>query len=362
MKHYLITGGAGFIGSNFIHYLIENRPEIHITNLDALTYAGNLENLEDLQENPHYTFKHINISDDNSLAGLFKKNQFDAVVHFAAESHVDRSISNPMAFIQTNVVGTANLLRVCLDSWQKMDVKQRKEFRFLHISTDEVFGSLEPNDKPFTESTPYAPNSPYAASKAASDHLVLAYFHTYDFPSLVTNCSNNYGPYQFPEKLIPLVILNATEGKPLPVYGDGGQIRDWLYVTDHCAALLDVLEKGKPGQTYNVGGNNQPANLQVVQEICSILDELIPDSNFKPHAHLINFVKDRPGHDRRYAMNIGKINKELGWQPSVTFKEGLRTTIQWYLANQKWVKSVLEKPGYGEWIKTNYQKREEASS
>jgi len=360
MKHYLITGGAGFIGSNFIHYLIQNRPEIHITNFDALTYAGNLENLDDLRGNSRYSFIQKNICNENSLINLFNKNQFDGVIHFAAESHVDRSIENPMAFIQTNVVGTANLLRACLNFWQSKGDEQRKAFRFLHISTDEVFGSLKPDDDPFSESTPYAPNSPYAASKAASDHIVRSYFHTYDFPAIVTNCSNNYGLYQFPEKLIPLIILNAIEGKPLPVYGDGGQIRDWLYVTDHCAALLEVLEKGKPGQTYNIGGNNQPTNLQVVQNICAVLDELLPNSKFKPHAQLINFVKDRPGHDRRYAMDIGKISKEIGWLPKVTLEQGLRNTIQWYLINQKWVRSVLEKPGYHEWIQINYQKREEA--
>jgi dTDP-glucose 4,6-dehydratase len=361
MKHYLITGGAGFIGSNFIHYLINESTGVHITNLDALTYAGNLDNLNELVGNPRYTFLHSDICDETSLANLFTINQFDAVFHFAAESHVDRSIENPMAFVQTNVVGTANLLRACVDSWQKMESQQKIDFRFLHVSTDEVFGSLGPYDKPFSESTPYSPNSPYAASKAASDHLVRSYFHTYDFPTIVTNCSNNYGPYQFPEKLIPLIILNAKEGKPLPVYGDGGQIRDWLYVNDHCEAILEVLEKGKIGQTYNIGGNNQPTNLQVVQMICSILDELLPNSKFKPHAHLINFVKDRPGHDRRYAMDINKVNTEIGWQPEMVFEEGLRETIKWYLANQEWVNSIQEKPGYCDWIKTNYQKREEVS-
>lgn len=361
MKHYLITGGAGFIGSNFIHYLFEIRPEIQITNLDALTYAGNPENLIDLQRNPQYHFYQSNICDIHSLVDLFQKNQFDAVIHFAAESHVDRSIENPMAFIQTNVVGTANLLGVNLEFWQNLGSEQKNAFRFLHISTDEVFGSLGVNEVPFSELTPYSPNSPYAASKAASDHLVRSYFHTFNFPAIITNCSNNYGPFQFPEKLIPLIILNAELGKPLPVYGDGGQIRDWLYVTDHCAALLNILEKGKPGQTYNIGGNNQPTNLQVVHKICAILDELLPNSKYKPHANLINFVKDRPGHDRRYAMDIRKISREIGWQPRVTFEEGLRSTIQWYLANQQWVRSVIEKPGYNEWIKSNYQKREEVS-
>ncbi len=359
MTHYLITGGAGFIGSNFIHYLNLNRPDIQISNYDALTYAGNLENLDELKDKPNYHFFHANICDVQALTEIFHQNYFDAVIHFAAESHVDRSIENPMAFIQTNVVGTANLLRAGLEYWQNLEAPQKEAFRFLHISTDEVFGSLGPGDQPFSETTPYSPNSPYAASKAASDHLVRSYFHTFNFPALVTNCSNNYGPYQFPEKLIPLIILNAVSGKPLPVYGDGGQIRDWLYVSDHCAALLKVLEEGKPGQTYNIGGNNQPKNLEVVHKICEILDELLPDSQYKPHANLIQFVKDRPGHDRRYAMNIEKINKYLDWQPQVTFEEGLRATVQWYLENQHWVRSVLEKPGYDEWIKTNYQKRDE---
>ena len=362
MKHYLITGGAGFIGSNFIHYLIEKKPGIKITNLDALTYAGNPENLSEVKENPLYHFSHSDICDLNALVGLFQKEHFDAVIHFAAESHVDRSIENPMAFIQTNVVGTANLLGASLDYWQVLDDEQKKAFRFLHVSTDEVFGSLGINDEPFSETTPYSPNSPYAASKAASDHLVRSYFHTFNFPSLITNCSNNYGPYQFPEKLIPLVILNAVYGKPIPVYGDGNQIRDWLYVKDHCSAILNVLEKGVPGQTYNIGGNNQPTNLQVVKTICGVLDELRPNSKYKPHVNLINFVKDRPGHDRRYAMNIDKISREIGWKPSVTFEEGLRSTVQWYLDNQEWVKSILEKPGFNEWIKSNYQSRERVSS
>jgi dTDP-glucose 4,6-dehydratase len=359
MKHYLITGGSGFIGSNFIHYLIENQPDIHISNLDALTYAGNPENLIDIQGNPRYHFYHSNICDLHTLVNIFKENHFDAVIHFAAESHVDRSIENPMAFIHTNVVGTANLLGSNLGFWQNLATEQKNAFRFLHISTDEVFGSLSVDEEPFSESTPYSPNSPYAASKAASDHLVRSYFHTFNFPAIITNCSNNYGPFQFPEKLIPLIILNAISGKPLPVYGDGRQIRDWLYVKDHCAALLMILENGSPGQSYNIGGNNQPTNLQVVHKICMILDELLPISKYAPHAKLINFVKDRPGHDRRYAMNIEKISQEIGWKPSVSFEQGLRSTVQWYLANQQWISSVLDKPGYSEWIKTNYQKREE---
>jgi dTDP-glucose 4,6-dehydratase len=362
MKHYLITGGAGFIGSNFIQFLLTNLPETQITNLDALTYAGNLENLANLQENPLYNFEHLNICDKESITRLFEKNVFDGVFHFAAESHVDRSIENPMTFIQTNVVGTANLLGVCLNSWQRMNNEKRSAFRFFHISTDEVYGSLGPDAKPFSESTPYSPNSPYAASKAASDFLARAYFHTYDLPVIVTNCSNNFGPFQFPEKLIPLVILNAIEGKPLPVYGDGGQIRDWLYVIDHCRALLEVLKNGKPGQTYNIGGNNQYTNLEVVKNICSILDRLQPESKFNPYSKLINFVKDRPGHDRRYSMDINKINKEIGWQPLTTFDQGLQNTVEWYISNQKWVRSVQDKPGYHDWIMSNYQKREGSSS
>jgi len=342
--------------------LINNRPEIEITNIDALTYAGNPENLADINQNPLYHFSHTDICDLKGLFRIFQKDHFDAVIHFAAESHVDRSIENPMAFIQTNVVGTANLLGASLDLWQNMDSEQKQDFRFLHISTDEVFGSLGIDDEPFSETTPYSPNSPYAASKAASDHLVRSYFHTFNFPTLITNCSNNYGPYQFPEKLIPLVILNAIFGKSIPVYGDGNQVRDWLYVEDHCSAISSVLEKGLPGQTYNIGGNNQPTNLQVVKTICGILDELRPNSKYRPHSNLINFVKDRPGHDRRYAMNIEKISREIGWKPCVTFEEGLRTTVQWYLDNQMWVESTLEKPGYSEWIKSNYQSRERSSS
>jgi dTDP-glucose 4,6-dehydratase len=361
MKNLLITGGAGFIGSNFIHFLMQNLPDTRITNLDALTYAGNPENLADLAQNPFYNFVHLDICDRDSLSSLFEKFSFDGVFHFAAESHVDRSIENPMAFIQTNVVGTANLLGVSLNSWQKMDVERKELFRFFHISTDEVYGSLGPYDKPFSESTAYSPNSPYAASKAASDFLARAYFRTYGLPVIMTNCSNNFGPFQFPEKLIPLIILNALDGKPLPVYGDGGQIRDWLYVIDHCEALLNVQKSGKPGQTYNIGGNNQFTNLEVVKKICVILDHLQPDSKFCPHSKLISFVKDRPGHDRRYAMDINKINKEIGWQPETTFDQGLFRTIEWYLANQDWVRSVQEKPGYHEWMMQNYQKRERSS-
>ena len=357
MKNILITGGAGFIGSNFIHYLMAHRKACHVTNLDELTYSGNLDNLKDIQHSESYHFIKGNICDTEAINCLFQTFTFDTVVHFAAESHVDRSIKNPMQFIQTNVVGTANLLRNALTCWEKLDAKSRKSFRFLHVSTDEVFGSLDKDDPAFSEKTPYAPNSPYAASKAASDHLVRSYYQTYQFPAIITNCSNNYGPYQFPEKLIPLVILNAVNGKPLPVYGDGQQIRDWLYVLDHCQALLAVLEKGKIGETYNIGGNNQTPNLEIIRRICAILDELCPASPYKPHDQLIQFVPDRPGHDRRYAMNIEKIKRELGWQPRENLESGLRKTVKWYLKNPTWVENILRRPDYKDWMNVNYSRR-----
>jgi len=357
MKNILISGGAGFIGSNFIHFILAHRKFLHLTNLDDLTYSGNLDNLKDIQQSEKYHFIKGNICDPETISCLFQKYSFDAVVHFAAESHVDRSIQNPMQFIQTNVVGTANLLHNAMAYWKKLDAKSKKSFRFLHISTDEVFGSLSRNDPPFSENTPYAPNSPYSASKAASDHLVRSYFHTYQFPAIITNCSNNYGPYQFPEKLIPLVILNALNGKTLPIYGDGQQIRDWLFVTDHCQALLDILEKGKAGETYNIGGGNQPANLDIVRQICAILDELRPASPYKPHYQLVQFVADRPGHDRRYAMNIAKIKKEIGWQPKENLESGLRKTVKWYLDNPDWVEGILQRPDYQDWMNTNYSRR-----
>jgi dTDP-glucose 4,6-dehydratase len=360
-KNILITGGCGFIGSNFIHFLLTNHPDVSITNYDALTYAGNEDNLADISADPRYFFVHGDIRDTDQLKSLFSKRQFDAVIHFAAESHVDRSIENPAEFILTNVVGTDNLLNISLDQWKRSDASLRANFRFLHISTDEVFGSLAEGDAPFTETTPYAPNSPYAASKAASDHLVRAYYQTYGFPAIISNCSNNYGPFQFPEKLIPLMVLNGLEGQPLPIYGDGLQIRDWLYVEDHCAALIAVLKKGKPGQSYNIGGNNQPTNLDITRQICEILDNLIAGSPKNSHEKLITFVKDRPGHDRRYAMDTTKIRSEIGWQPKYDLNTGLNKTVHWYLENKAWVENIKKRPAYNEWIEQNYAGREKIS-
>jgi len=357
MKNILLTGGAGFIGSNFVHHILAHRKSLFVTNLDDLTYSGNLDNLKDIQNSENYRFIKGDICDAETVSCLFQKYAFDAVVHFAAESHVDRSIQDPMRFIQTNVVGTGNLLHNALNYWERLDDKKKKAFRFLHVSTDEVFGSLSKKDAAFSETTAYAPNSPYSASKAAGDYLVRSFFHTYQFPILITNCSNNYGPYQFPEKLIPLMILNALQGKPLPVYGDGQQIRDWLYVSDHCVALLDVLEKGKVGETYNIGGNNQPANLDIVHQICALLDELRPASPHRPHSQLIQFVPDRPGHDRRYAMDIRKIKKEIGWQPKENLESGLRKTVNWYLEHPDWVNGILQRPDYQAWMKANYSRR-----
>lgn len=357
MKNILVTGGAGFIGSNFIHYVLSKKKDLEVINLDALTYSGNLDNLKNLKGSDRYQFIKGDICNQDGINCLFRQYQFDTVVHFAAESHVDRSIQNPMQFIQTNIVGTANLLRNCLDFWERLEPKAKSKFRFLHISTDEVFGSLEKDEPAFSETTPYAPNSPYAASKASSDHLVRSYFHTYKFPAMITNCSNNYGPYQFPEKLIPLIILKAIKGEALPIYGDGQQIRDWLYVNDHCQALWNVLRKGKIGETYNIGGGNQPTNLEIVHTLCSILDEKLPDSPYKPHKDLIHFVDDRPGHDRRYAMNIDKINKEIGWKPAEDLDSGLLKTVEWYLKNMDWVEKIINHPDYREWMQANYAKR-----
>lgn len=354
MKNILVTGGAGFIGSNFIHYLFNNLPDTKIYNLDALTYAGNPQNLKDIDKSPRYHFYHADICDSTALEKIFINHSFDTIVHFAAESHVDRSIQDPLIFVQTNVVGTANLLRFSRENWEKKRGVTADNFRFIHVSTDEVFGSLTSDEPAFTETTPYSPNSPYAASKAAGDHLAYSYHQTYGFPVIITNCSNNYGPYQFPEKLIPLIILNAVSGKKLPVYGDGKQIRDWLYVEDHCEALFSLIENGTPGETYNIGGNNQPTNLEVILSLCRIFDQLLPKSKFLPHEELIQFVKDRPGHDRRYAMNITKIRDEIGWQPKTSFNEGLGKTVKWYLENNAWVKKVIQKPSYDEWIHANY--------
>lgn len=359
MKNILITGGAGFIGSNFIRYVLHNRPEANIVNLDLLTYAGSLENLADLDAPNRYQFIMGDICDRELVDKVLLENEIDLVVHFAAESHVDRSILGPEAFIRTNILGTFTLLEAVRNYWKAESQNIRGDVHFHHISTDEVYGTLKPEDPAFSEQTQISPNSPYAASKAASDHLVSSYFHTYGLPISITNCSNNYGPNQFPEKLIPLMILNAIEGKALPIYGDGQQIRDWLYVEDHCRAILSVIENGKPGDIYNVGGENQPSNLEIVQSICEILDERLPDSPHKPHFSLVEHVKDRPGHDRRYAMNIEKIKKELNWQPKVSLHEGLIKTIDWYLDNSDWVEKIKKHQEYQRWVKDNYQDRDE---
>ncbi len=336
MRRILVTGGCGFIGANFVRLALERLPDCRLVNLDQLTYAGNPRNLADVEADPRYRFVRGDICDGELVHALFGEEGIDAVVHFAAESHVDRSIEGPGAFIRTNITGTFTLLEAARKSWLAPSP------RFLHVSTDEVYGSLGETGA-FSETTPYDPRSPYSASKAASDHLVRAYHHTYGLPALVTNCSNNYGPYQFPEKLIPLMINNARHGKDLPVYGDGRNVRDWLYVEDHCEALLAVLERGAPGETYNIGGNNEKQNLEIVHTVCDLLDErlgLLPAG--KPRRSLLRFVKDRPGHDRRYAIDATKIRTELGWEPSVTFEEGIRRTIDWYLANQAWMDEILD--------------------
>jgi len=350
----LITGGCGFIGSNLVRLALSSG--YRVVNLDALTYAGNLASLADVQLHPDYTFIHGDICDGALLKHIFEEHAPDAVLHLAAESHVDRSIDGPEAFIQTNITGTFRLLEAARAHWKNLPEEEKESFRFLHVSTDEVFGSLGAEGC-FTEETAYDPRSPYSASKAASDHLVRAYGHTYGLPVLVTNCSNNYGPYQFPEKLIPLVINNALRGKSLPVYGDGGNIRDWLFVEDHCRALLTVLEKGKSGETYAIGGNSERTNLQIVRTLCSLLDELHPKDSRRSYADQITFVTDRPGHDRRYAIDASKIQRELHWRPEHTFDQGMRATVEWYLNNQEWVENVLsskyrmERLGTGDIIK-----------
>ena len=361
MQNVLVTGGAGFIGSNFIQFLLKREKEIRVINLDALTYAGSLANLKDLPSSERYIFIHGNICDHSLVEDVIRCNKVDTIIHFAAESHVDRSIVAPDLFIQTNIVGTFTLLEAIRRIWIEEKCVPLECARFHHVSTDEVFGSLGVDDPPFLENTPYAPNSPYSASKAASDHLVRSYYHTYCIPITISNSSNNYGPYQFPEKLIPLIILNAIEGKLLPVYGDGQQVRDWLYVLDHCEAIWLVVNHGRIGETYNIGGGNQPTNLEVVQTICIILDELFPDSQFVPHQSLIKFVKDRPGHDRRYAMNIDKIRSELRWQSHETIEDGLRKTVSWYLTNPDWLAAIKKKKGYQDWINNNYHQRGKAS-
>lgn len=335
----LVTGGAGFIGANYVLRKRQNHESL-VLNLDKLTYAGNLSTLDSLEFDPDHIFIQGDIGDRQLVGDLLAQYRPSTILNFAAETHVDRSIDGPDDFIQTNIVGTFNLLEATRSYWQQLALPERNSFRFLHVSTDEVFGSLSAEDPPFAETTAYAPNSPYSASKAGSDHLVRSYFHTYHLPTLITNCSNNYGPYQFPEKLIPLMILNAMEGKPLPVYGDGQNIRDWLFVEDHCRAIDLVLTKGKTGETYNIGGDTEKTNLWLVQQICAILDDLLPHSAHVPHANLITLVQDRPGHDRRYAIDFSKINQHLGWSPQVTIESGLRKTVQWYLDHQAWCEQV----------------------
>ena len=348
----LVTGAAGFIGSNFVLDWLSQSSE-EVVSLDLLTYAGNIENLSSLNQNPHHHFVKGNIGDRDLVLNLLKKHVIRAVIHFAAESHVDRSIHESKDFIETNIVGTYNLLESVRSYWNDLDEASKKAFRFLHVSTDEVYGSLDDKAPAFTEKHPYEPNSPYSASKAASDHLVRAWYHTYGLPTLTTNCSNNYGPYHFPEKLIPLCILNALNGKPLPIYGDGKQIRDWLYVKDHCSAIREVLKQGHIGETYNVGGWNEKTNLEVVETLCAILDELKPKSDAKSYADQITFVKDRPGHDRRYAIDASKLERDLGWRPQETFETGLRKTVLWYLENETWINHVVSGE-YQHWVEKQY--------
>ncbi|MDI3184322.1 dTDP-glucose 4,6-dehydratase [Pseudomonas paracarnis] len=351
----LVTGGAGFIGSALVRHIITHTND-SVVNLDKLTYAGNLESLASVAKHERYTFERVDICDRTALDRIFRKHAPDMVMHLAAESHVDRSISGPSDFIQTNIVGTYVLLEAARDYWNSLDAQKHERFRFHHISTDEVYGDLEGLDEMFTETTAYQPSSPYSASKASSDHLVRAWGRTYGMPTIITNCSNNYGPYHFPEKLIPLVILNALEGKPLPIYGKGDQIRDWLYVEDHARALHKVVTEGRVGDTYNIGGHNEKKNIEVVHALCLLLDELRPESPFRPHAQLITYVQDRPGHDYRYAIDAGKVQRDLGWVPEETFESGIRKTVEWYLNNQSWVEHV-KSGNYQQWIDQNYSER-----
>lgn len=337
----IVTGGAGFIGSSVIRHIIKNTND-EVLNIDKLTYAGNLESLKEIDQNPRYQFQQVDICDALKLEQIFEQFQPDAIMHLAAESHVDRSIDGPSTFIQTNIVGTYTLLEAARKYWQRLDEIKKVNFRFHHISTDEVYGDLDRTTDLFTETTPYAPSSPYSASKASSDHLVRAWQRTYGLPTIVTNCSNNYGPYHFPEKLIPLVILNALDSKALPIYGTGNQIRDWLFVEDHARALYQVVTQGTVGETYNIGGHNEKQNIEVVKTICKILDQLRPQNNAQPYENLITFVKDRPGHDLRYAIDASKIENELGWKPLETFETGIRKTIEWYLNNLEWCRHVQD--------------------
>lgn len=350
-----VTGGAGFIGSNFVLNWLAHNDE-PVLNYDKLTYAGNLNNLASLRDDARHIFVQGDICDEAKVLALLQQHKPRAIVHFAAESHVDRSIHGPGEFIQTNIHGTFALLQAARSWQQSLDEAGRAGFRFLHVSTDEVYGTLGPDDAPFSETTAYAPNSPYSASKAASDHLVRSYFHTYNLPTLTTNCSNNYGPYHFPEKLIPLIIANALAGKPLPIYGDGLQVRDWLFVTDHCRAICRVLQDGRPGETYNIGGWNEMTNLSVVHTLCDMLDRLRPRADGNSYRQQIVTVKDRPGHDRRYAIDARKIERELGWKPQETFASGIEKTVQWYLDNQAWVADV-QSGEYTKWLTKNYQER-----
>ena len=356
----LVTGGAGFIGSNFVLDWVATCGE-PIVNLDKLTYAGNLENLRSLAGNPQHQFVQGDIGDFALVKSLLERHRPRAIVNFAAESHVDRSIHGPEDFIQTNIVGTFHLLEAVRACWGGLNDGEQRDFRFLHVSTDEVYGSLAKEDPAFRETNRYEPNSPYSASKAASDHLVRAYHHTYGLPVVTTNCSNNYGPFHFPEKLIPLMIVNALAGKPLPVYGDGLQVRDWLYVKDHCSAIRRVLEAGRLGETYNIGGWNEKPNIEIVNSVCALLDELHPAADGKSYKEQITYVKDRPGHDRRYAIDAGKIEAELGWRPAETFETGIRKTVEWYLANPDWVGHV-QSGSYREWIQSNYLDRDPATA
>ena len=358
-KTILITGGAGFIGSHVVRLFVNKYSDYLIVNLDKLTYAGNLENLEDVAELPNYNFEKGDITDHVFLEALFQKYNFDGVIHLAAESHVDRSILGPAAFVETNIMGTFQMLEAARKVWLEEKKLGADDVRFHHISTDEVYGTLAPDDPPFEEETPYTPNSPYAASKASSDHLVRSYIHTYGLPATLTNCTNNYGPYQFPDKLIPVMILNALAGKDLPIYGDGMQIRDWLYVEDHAEAIWLVLQQGRTGESYCIGGNNQPPNIEIVDTICEILDELKPSASGKPYAKQKTFVQDRPGHDRRYAMKIDKIHEELGWQPKHNLKDGLIKTIRWYLQEEEWIDAIQKQLDYQAWMDKNYAKRDE---
>jgi dTDP-glucose 4,6-dehydratase len=348
----LVTGAAGFIGSNFVLDWLDQSNE-EVISLDLLTYAGNLENLSSLNNSPHHKFVQANISDRKLVSELLRNFKIRAIINFAAETHVDRSIHGPQDFIETNIVGTYHLLEAARIFWKDLDESQKKAFRFLHVSTDEVYGSLDKTDHAFSEMNRYEPNSPYSASKAASDHLVRAWHHTYELPVLTTNCSNNYGPYHFPEKLIPLCLMNALHGKSLPIYGDGQQIRDWLYVKDHCSAIRYVLSQGQVGETYNIGGQNEKTNLEVVNTLCEILDELKPNLNGKSYKEQIIFIKDRPGHDKRYAIDANKIERELGWKPKESFETGLRKTVEWYLDNQGWVSHIISGE-YQQWIEKQY--------